>query len=242
MTPCTIPHPHRFLTIFVVCILSCVIYADAYSLNFNSETGTAYETIDEIDGSNDLALRFGGILQEFLTFSRAFDRFEFSNDLYVRGDLATTGTLSGASLTVPNIVGSTDAASGSILVSRSVGQAEWKSPVTSLVWYIEGDLSSGTRQGAVVTMPFGMTVTGIDLHVKGAPTGQALIIDVNEAGATLYSTKPQINDGGSTEAGTEVLSDASLARGAEITIDIDQVGSTFAGSGLTIMVHGTRTY
>jgi hypothetical protein len=37
-----------------------------------------------------------------------------------------------------------------------------------------------------------------------------------------------------------VISDSGLASDAEITIDIDQIGSTIAGSGLKVWLIGTR--
>ena len=39
-----------------------------------------------------------------------------------------------------------------------------------------------------------------------------------------------------------VLSTMNLTAGSELTLNVDQVGSTFAGSGLTIMLTGTRRY
>lgn len=215
----------------------------ANSINYDSETNTSFLTIDEpFGGTTNLALRFGGTLQEYLKFNLETDRFVFSNDLYVIGSIDALTTLSGASVVTRNLVGSQNATSGSILVSRTGNTPEWKTSTSTLVWYLEGDLVTGANQGATVTMPFGMTVTGIDLHVKTAPTGAALIVDINENGSTMYSTRPQISDGATTEAGTEVLSDTDLAAGSVITLDIDQVGSTVAGSSITVELHGVRKY
>jgi len=91
-------------------------------------------------------------------------------------------------------------------------------------------------------MPWGFTVTDIDLHAKGAPTGTGVIIDINDGGTSIYSTLPKIQATQTTEDGYEIISDTTLAKGSEITVDIDQIGSTFAGSGFTIMLHGTKHY
>ena len=53
-------------------------------------------------------------------------------------------------------------------------------------------------------------------------------IDATEKTSTTAATPP-------------VISDSALADDAEITVDIDQVGSTIAGTGLKIWLIGTRT-
>jgi hypothetical protein len=111
-----------------------------------------------------------------------------------------------------------------------------------MTWYLDGTVSTGVSQGAVVIMPFGMTVTDVDLKAKGIPTGAAFIVDINENGSTIFSTRPEIDAGQSREDGNHVISDTNIAEGSEVTVDVDQVGSTFAGSGVTVMLKGTRKY
>jgi hypothetical protein len=70
-----------------------------------------------------------------------------------------------------------------------------------------------------------------------------LTVDINEAGTTILSTKLTIDasEKTSTTAATPaVISDSALADDAEITIDIDGVGSTIAGKGLKVWLIGTR--
>jgi len=105
------------------------------------------------------------------------------------------------------------------------------------------DLTTGT---AVVTlrMPYAMTVSAVKASVTTAPTGAALQVDINEAGVSILSTVLSIDAGettSTTAATPAVVSDSSLAADAEITIDIDQVGSTIAGAGLKVTLNGTRT-
>ena len=102
-----------------------------------------------------------------------------------------------------------------------------------------------TTDTAVVTfrMPYAMTLTEVRASVTTAPTGAALQVDINETGATVLSTKLTIDatEKTSTTAATPaVISDAALADDAEITIDIDAVGSTVAGAGLKVYLIGTR--
>lgn len=105
------------------------------------------------------------------------------------------------------------------------------------------DLTTGTAK-ITFRMPFAMTLTGVRASVTTAPTGANLVVDINEGGATLLSTKLSIDatETTSTTAATPaVISDTALADDAEMTIDIDQIGSTVAGAGLKVTLIGTRT-
>jgi hypothetical protein len=104
------------------------------------------------------------------------------------------------------------------------------------------DLATGTAK-VTFRMPWAATLTGVRLNVNTAPTGSALIVDVNEGGASVFGTLPQIDDGDTTSVGSvvaPVISDSTLAADAEITVDIDQVGSSAAGKGLKVALYVTR--
>lgn len=120
---------------------------------------------------------------------------------------------------------STGAQGGALYVPRTFG------------WYIGGGVATGTEQGITYRTTAAMTAIDVELHVKTAPTGASLIVDINEAGTTLFSTRPEIDAAGTTEDNNHAFSDTALASGAEITIDIDQVGSTIAGADLSILLH-----
>ena len=103
-------------------------------------------------------------------------------------------------------------------------------------------LTTGTAK-ATFRMPFAFTLTGVRASVTTAPTGSVLTVDINEGGVSILSTKLTIDatEKTSTTAATPaVISDASLADDAEITIDIDTVGSTIAGAGLKVWLIGTK--
>lgn len=105
------------------------------------------------------------------------------------------------------------------------------------------DLTTGTAK-TTFRMPFAMTVTDVRASVTTAPTGSVLTVDINESGTTILSTKITIDatEKTSTTAATPpVISDSSLADDAEITIDIDTIGSTIAGAGLKVWIIGNRT-
>ena len=105
------------------------------------------------------------------------------------------------------------------------------------------DLTTGTAK-VTFRMPFAMTLSDVRASVGTAPTGATVTVDINEGGTSILSTKLTIDatEKTSTTAATAaVISDSALADDAEITIDIDQVGSTVAGAGLKVTLIGERT-
>lgn len=122
----------------------------------------------------------------------------------------------------------------------SVGKVEY-------LMFAVGDettlLTTGTAK-ITFRMPYAMTLTSVRANVNTAPTGATIIVDINETGATILSTKLSIDateKTSTTALAPPVISDTALADDAEITIDIDQVGSTIAGKGLKVTLIGTRT-
>lgn len=95
---------------------------------------------------------------------------------------------------------------------------------TALRWY--------NRSGRTLTF------TMVELAIVTAPTGAAVLVDVNVDGTTIFSTqsnRPTIaisgNEGNSTTFNT-----ATVADGHYITVNIDQVGSTVVGADLAVVV------
>lgn len=104
------------------------------------------------------------------------------------------------------------------------------------------DLTTGNGK-VTFRMPYAMTLTEVRASVVTAPTGANLICDINESGTSVLSTKLSIDatEKTSTTATTEaVISDNALADDSEITIDIDQIGSSVAGAGLKVYLIGNR--
>ena len=79
--------------------------------------------------------------------------------------------------------------------------------------------------------------------VNTAPTGAALIVDVNKNGTTIYTTqtaRPQIAASSNSATGNSPAV-TTFAAGDYITVDVDQVGSTVAGSDLAVTIRLRRT-
>lgn len=83
-----------------------------------------------------------------------------------------------------------------------------------------------------------LTISGVYLAVNTAPTGAAIIVDVHKSGTTIFTTqsnRPQIAAGGN-EGSSTTIENAALTNGAYLTVDVDQIGSTVAGSDLTVII------
>lgn len=120
------------------------------------------------------------------------------------------------------------------------------SPVESIIVACSDETTALTTGTAKVTfrMPYAFTLTAVRASVTTAPTGAAIAVDINEGGVSILSTVITIDatEKTSTTAATPaVISDSSLADDAEITIDIDAVGSTVAGAGLKVYLIGSKT-
>ena len=122
---------------------------------------------------------------------------------------------------------------------------------TTLRWPVElviacSDESTNLTTGtAKVTFraPYAFTLTAVRASVNTAPTGSTLIVDINEGGTSVLSTKLSIDASektSTTAASVAVISDSAIADDSELTIDIDQIGSTIAGKGLKVVLIGTR--
>ena len=112
-----------------------------------------------------------------------------------------------------------------------------------------GDESTAaTAATAVVTfhMPYAFTLTGVKAGVTVAPVGSTMLIDINEAGSTVLTTKLMIDASektSGTAATAAVIGGAgpALADNALMTIDVDQIGSSTAGAGLKVYLIGYAT-
>ena len=99
----------------------------------------------------------------------------------------------------------------------------------------EGEDITARKYGELVMARPG-TFVGEVGYADTAPSGNALIIDVQKNGSTIYSTKPQfLNSGTLTTAGV-FSGDASFVAGNRITFKIHQTGSSTVGRGVRFML------
>jgi hypothetical protein len=95
-----------------------------------------------------------------------------------------------------------------------------------------------------MVFPYPIEIQGISGAVQTAPAGADLIVDVNRNGTTIFTTqanRPRIV-AGSVVTSTEVtnMDVTQFAAGDELTVDVDQVGSSTSGSGLTLFIRYTK--
>lgn len=106
-------------------------------------------------------------------------------------------------------------------------------------WSMSGVLSVAAG-GLGFRAPIALEVQHARLSVSTAPTGADLIVDINKNGTTMFTTqanRPKIAAGAYTESATTAPDVVSIAAGDRITCDIDQVGSTVAGSNLVVVLY-----
>jgi len=104
------------------------------------------------------------------------------------------------------------------------------------------DLTTGTAK-ITFRAPYAFTLTEVRANVKTAATGSVLTFDINENGVSVLSTLLTIDAGeetSETAATPPVISDSAIGDDSEMTIDIDQIGSTVAGAGLKVALIGVR--
>lgn len=111
---------------------------------------------------------------------------------------------------------------------------------TLLVYTYPGTLVANTTGPRIPIPSYGMEISNVIVQVRVAPTGASVIVDINKNGSTIFTTgKPTI-----AVSTTQDLTSAPTTNphicvsGDYITVDIDQIGSTIAGSDLVVIIEG----
>lgn len=120
---------------------------------------------------------------------------------------------------------------GSAMVAQTIDAVKGQ-----FIWFVAGSPTADAvnpvvdvfyRPSAVLTM------VGVFVEANTGPTGAAMIFDVHVEGASVFSTRPQINDGETTGGSNAVFSTTALAVEDKIEFFVDQVGSSVAGADIT---------
>lgn len=103
---------------------------------------------------------------------------------------------------------------------------------------------TATADKAEFQIPYAFTVTSVFGTLTTAQaTGNIFTVDIHESGTTILSTKLTIDnteDTSATALAPAVISDASLAANAPLSIDVDQIGDG-TGTGGKVCLRGTPT-
>ena len=111
-------------------------------------------------------------------------------------------------------------------------------------WRLRDIIVTGTLTVAAGVIrykfPVAVTILGITLAVNTAPTGAAILVDINKNGTTIFSTqgnRPTIAISAfATAAEVTNMNTTAVAAGDYLTADVDQIGSTAAGANLVVTV------
>ena len=125
---------------------------------------------------------------------------------------------------------------------KSVQVGNLPGNVTNWMWHtfiftMEGILTIGASPLRIY-VPGDFTIDRVYISVDTAPTGQAIIVDVNKNGVTIFTVqanRPQIAAAANT-GNSGVPDITALALNDYLTFDRDQVGNPVAGSDLTVHV------
>ena len=112
----------------------------------------------------------------------------------------------------------------------------------TIVFAVADTLAVTTNASFEIPVPVDMTCSEIYINVKTAPTGAAIIVDVNLDGTTIFTTqasRPEIAVDGTTDA-SATPDVTAFSKNQILSVDLDQVGSTVAGADLVVSVRCTE--
>lgn len=171
-----------------------------------------------------------------------------SNCLQKDGSLTATAALNLGGFGITNagvIAMGTNKITGLAAPTADTDAATRKFADTFVVQFTQsGELAVGA--GTVRWYPpFDCDVVAAYANVGTAPTGATIEVDVNRTGTTVFTTqtlRPIIAASAFYDASGTPDGTVAMTAGTDyLTVDVDQVGSTVAGSDLVVTVHLRRT-
>jgi hypothetical protein len=160
--------------------------------------------------------------------------------------LSTAPSLFSGTVTVPDDVYDTTAWDGNFTVptKNAIRDKIEAVSVESFIIAVSDEISTLTTGTAKVTfrMPYAFTLTAVRATVSVASSSGNPTIDIKESGTTIFSTLLSIDSSektSTTAATPAVISDASLADDAEMTVDVTVAGTGTKGLKLYLVGHKT---
>jgi len=112
----------------------------------------------------------------------------------------------------------------------------------TLVFCIPDTLEVGSAKAPSIIADAAMTIDKVYVYVRTAPTGAALIFDIDKNGTTIFTDqgkRPEIAiDGYTDESDTPDVT--ALAKNDRVDINVDQIGSSVAGADCSVFVRCTQ--
>ena len=91
---------------------------------------------------------------------------------------------------------------------------------------IPGTLAAGTDISKTWYLPFNLKITSATAYVKTEGTTNSTVFDINLDGSTIFTDKPTIASGGTSDSATADNPTTTRTAGSKVTIDIDSVSTT----------------
>jgi hypothetical protein len=164
-----------------------------------------------------------------------------------------TGGSTGSTTTI--VIGTTGGTTPTITLNGTVtaatpanGSNTTTVATTAFVQSAAANILPYQRQGTLAVaagvtrfrFPVAVTIVGISMACNTAPTGAAILTDINKNGTTIFTTqgnRPTIAVSAfNTAAEVTNMDVTAFAAGDYLTVDIDQIGSTVAGADLTVAI------
>jgi hypothetical protein len=110
-------------------------------------------------------------------------------------------------------------------------------PVLTL--FLDGaQTTGGTKKSWSFPMPYAGSFYEALLKATTAPTGAAIIVDWHKNGTTIWATQAnRVQIAATATYGTQAAFDTTaFVEGDIMTVDVDQIGSTIAGSDMVVLL------
>ena len=168
------------------------------------------------------------------------DKYTDANAIAAAGTpIATHAALTATHGTTGAIVGTTDTQA---LTNKTIDYdlntiTNLPAILKTITMFIPGTITVDTFPLRFLA-PQALTIVSVEAAIQTAPTDASLIVDVNKNGTTIFTTQGNraTITTGNTEAASATPDVTTIALNDVITIDIDQVGSTAAGTHLTVQI------
>jgi len=123
-----------------------------------------------------------------------------------------------------------------MLVAKGTGLIKGPAiPISVAMSDAATDLTTGVKWTWYA--PFAGEIEAVHAGVTTAPTGAGIIVDIHKGGTTIMTTNKldiDVSENDTTTAATAAaLTTTTFAAGDKFEFEIDQIGSTVAGAGLT---------
>lgn len=120
---------------------------------------------------------------------------------------------------------------------------DFKRRTIPVVFSASGAMTTRTGKSFVQCLGSG-TIVSVKAYLNTAPTGATTFkVDINKNGTTIYGTQSNqptwVASANAATVGSHSVT--TFADGDRLSVDIDAVGSTVAGSDLTVVVYLLRT-